>query len=398
MRSRVNWRISLERGARLLAIATLAWALARAMTRHPTESVEWATSATLRAHLARWSTVASPSRVHVDLAAAPDGEARDWLAALGRAATTVEWSGRSLVPTAIQVDPRADPVGGADISVAAPDDSLVVVTNAAGTLDSVRAVGTGAHASVLGSRGSKRIDARTGVTLARGAVEDSLVLKRLLVIGAASWETKFTVAALEERGWTVDAIIEASPTQTVRQGTAAAIDTAVYSAILAIDTSARPFSERVARFVKAGGGLVLWSPAARAGGLAAIAPGRPGTTIEDADSALTPIVSLVPDALVLDRRGSAATVVARRMGLGRIIETGYTTSWRWRMAGGDEAVERHRAWLAGLVAAVAYTGRQRVTAPPTDVAPLATLIDRLGPAAGTRTGSPMGSGHTDWWV
>ena len=178
----------------------------------------------------------------------------------------------------------------------------------------------------------------------------------------------------------------------VRQGEIAAIDTSRYSAVLAIDSTAGRYGDRIARFVEQGGGLVLWTPAARARSLARIAPGVAGKRIEDegavpSDSApraalgLVPVERLADDAIVLERRGGNVSIAARRVGQGRVIETGYTTSWRWRMAGGDDAPSRHREWLAGLVASVAYTGRTGIAAPPTDAAPLASLIDRLGPAA-----------------
>ncbi|HWZ58029.1 MAG TPA: hypothetical protein VNW46_03550, partial [Gemmatimonadaceae bacterium] len=43
------------------------------------------------------------------------------------------------------------------------------------------------------------------------------------------------------------------------------------------------------------------------------------------------------------------------------------------------------AWLAGLVASVAYTDRVPRAAAPTDVAPLASLIDRVGPPSTSAT-------------
>jgi hypothetical protein len=194
----------------------------------------------------------------------------------------------------------------------------------------------------------------------------------------------------------VDAHIVVSPKGDVRQGSIASIDTARYSAVLAIDTTAARYGERIARYVRDGGGLVLWSPAARSRAFASLAPGTPGRIAEDEglppddeapreDLSIAPIVSLVADAVALERRGDDVTLAARRVGPGRVIQTGYVNSWRWRMAGGDEAPELHRAWLASLVARVALTGRIERPAPPTDAAPLATLIDRLGAASAPLT-------------
>lgn len=402
MRSRGN----AEHLLRLVVLVVLAGYLTYVL-RQRRGGYAHATSATLHAALARWSTAASPARVHVDLTSPPNGAERDWLAALGGASTLVHWSGPSLLPTAISEEPRVDPAGGADVSVAAPLGAVVRLADTLGGLDSARATGAGVHAILPRPRSS--VDAVVGAVVARAARHDSLDLGRLLVIGAASWETKFTMAALEERGWTVDAEIPLSPKSVVRQGTATTIDTSRYSAVLALDSTAAPFGDRIVRFVRTGGGAVLWATATKAPSLAAIAPGRAGDAIEDEEAVpsdtaprqaleLVGITALLPDAVVLERRGDAVSVAARRIGLGRVIETGYTTSWRWRMAGGDDAPDRHRDWLAGLVAGVAYTGRHTIAAPPTDVAPLASLIDHLGPAVVTGNAGNLDPERVARWV
>lgn len=375
---------------RVVVIGLLSWYLIQVIRARRHGPEEQASSASLRQSLARWSTVSEPERVHVALGHPPSGVERDWLAALPAAGTQVLWSGPSLAPTAIAVEPRADPAGGANVSVAAPESAMVVLSDTLGVLDSARATAAGVHAVIPKPRATA--DAVVGPVVARAALRDSLHLGRLLVIGSASWETKFAVVALEERGWKVDAHIVVSPKGDVRQGEIAAIDTARYSAVLAVDSTAGRYGERIARFVQQGGGLVLWAPATQARSLARIAPGAAGKLIEDegeapSDSAprealgLAPVERLTDDAIVLERRGADVSIAARRVGQGRVIETGYTSSWRWRMAGGDDAPSRHREWIAGLVASVAYTGRTNVAAPPTDAAPLASLIDRLGPAA-----------------
>lgn len=399
-------RAGVELVLRAGAIVLLAWYLVYVLRARTQGAAEGATSAELRTALARWSTVARPSRVHVTLAHPPAGVERDWLAALSVTATRVEWSGPSLLPTAIAVAPRADPAGGADVSVAAPAGSTVTLRDTLGVIDSARAIASGVRAYIPKPRAM--VDAVVGPVSARAARHDSLHLKRLLVIGQAGWETKFVVAALEERGWDVDAHFIVSPKSDVRQGEVAAIDTSRYSAVLAVDTAAARYGDRIARYVRSGGGLVLWTPAARA--FASIAPGSgAGVPMEDegrapsdsaprADLELVPITRLAEDAIVLERRGSEVSLAARRVGPGRVIQTGYTNAWRWRMAGGDEAPESHRTWLAGLVARVAYTGRTTVSAPPTDVAPLATLIDRLGPAAATARSAARDPNEILRWV
>jgi hypothetical protein len=394
MRSPGSVRAGFEWLLRAAVIALLAWYLFFVLRSRTQGAAEGATSAELRTALVRWSTIARPARVHTTLDHPPAGSERDWLAALSATGTRVEWSGPSLLPTAVAVAPRADPAGGADVSVAAPAGSTVMLRDTLGVLDSARAAASGVRAYIPKPRPT--IDAVVGPVSARAARHDSLDLKRLLVSGQAGWETKFVVAALEERGWDVDAHFVVSPKSDVRQGEIAAIDTARYSAVLAVDTAAARYADRIARYVRSGGGLVLWTPAASA--FASVAPGGGvGIVIEDegrapTDSAprleleLVPITRLAEDAIVLERRGSDVSLAARRVGPGRVIQTGYTNAWRWRMAGGDEAPESHRTWLAGLVARVAYTGRTTISAAPTDVAPLASLIDRLGPAVATGAG------------
>lgn len=384
IRTGVEWLL------RAIALALLLWCLAQALGVGAKERTEVAGSAELRAALERWTTVSAPTRAHAALEHPPTRLEQDWLAALSRAGTAIEWSGPSLLPTAIAIEPRADPAGGADVTVAAPPGSTVVLRDTLGVLDTLDADAYGVRAYVARPRAT--IDAVVGPTVARAAPHDSLVLGRLLVIGAAGWESKFVIAALEERGWKVDSHVVVSPETAVRQGRTAAIDTTRYAAVLALDTTAAQYADRIARYVRSGGGLVLWSPAAAARGLANLAAGKPGAVIDDEgraprddaprnDLALAPITALAPDAVPLEHRGGDIAVAARRVGAGRVVQNGYVNSWRWRMAGGDDAPERHRAWLAGLVSRVAYTGRVALEPPPIDPAPVAALVERLGPPA-----------------
>ena len=381
-------RLAAEWLLRTIAMSLLVWCLLLALGAGRDERTETGSSATLRESLERWTTVSSPTRVHVALEHPPTGPEQDWLAALTGAGTAVEWSGEALLPTAISIEPRADPAGGADVSVVAPKDAPVVLRDTLGVLDSISAGAHGVHAYIARPRAT--IEAAVGPVRATAALHDSLTLKRLLVLGAASWETKFTTAALEERGWNVDTHVIVSPQTNVLQGKVTPIDTARYSAVLVLDTTAAPYAEQITRYVRSGGGLILWSPAATARAFAPLAAGRPGKLIGDEgraprdsaprqDLALVPITNLAQDAIALERRGNEIALAARRVGSGRVIQTGYINSWRWRMAGGEDAPETHRTWLAGLVSRVAYTGRTQLAAVPTDPAPVARLIDRLGP-------------------
>jgi hypothetical protein len=467
MRSLADVRVGLERGLRLLVIAALAWCLVRALT-HRADAAEGARSDTLRSALARWSTVSAPGAVRVSLDRPPPGLQREWLAALASAGTDIHWSGDSLLPTAVAVAPLADPAGSLEAGIAAPAGRTVVLGDATGVLDSARVEGHGVRFRLASARGG--IEGRVGVVGADNAPRDSLQLRRLLVVGQAGWEMKFVVAALAERGWAVDAHFVVSPKSDVVQGglravatapamqpqsepadqkpglggamgrvfrpdmpgaaggappvpvarvappapgkrALSAIDTSRYSAVLAIDSSASRYAALIDRYVRQGGGLVLWSGAARAAPLAQLAAGRGfGELVEgseewpaDARSRialdLLPISGLRDDAVVLERRDPSVVSAARRIEAGRTVTLGYVDTWRWRMAGVGEAPEAHRTWLAGLVAGVAYSPRGELAVAGLDPAPLASLISLLGrPAA--PGGSPIG-GAADpsiWWV
>jgi hypothetical protein len=109
-----------------------------------------------------------------------------------------------------------------------------------------------------------------------------------------------------------------------------------------------------------------------------------------------PIIDLNEGSVVLERQGGDVAVAARRIGAGRVVEIGYHDLWRWRMEGGEGAPEAHRAWLARLVAGVANTGVHPIDAPAADAAPLATLIQRLGPPTPDR--EPGQPGSADRWM
>jgi hypothetical protein len=250
--------------------------------------------------------------------------------------------------------------------------------------------GAGASVTLGATVGAVEAHAARGV--ARIAPPDSLRLGRLLVLARAGWEAKFAIAALEERGWLVDARLRVAPGVDVRQGAPASPDTARYAAVIALDTTAADRAAAIARFVRQGGGLLLAGDAARIPALASLAPGVAGTRIAGVAGALEaddprrglshwPVAGLRDDAVPLERRGAAVVVAARRVGVGRVAQVGHDDSWRWRMAGGDAAIGEHRAWWSALVSAVAYAPVVPVpdssgSAP--DPAPRVALLDALG--------------------
>lgn len=401
-------RLWLERIARGLALLLLLWLLVdlfRGRTEPLRASVR---EQDLTAELSRWSTAADPASVHVESAGFLAPFQRDWLAALSGGGTRITWGPGGEVPLALAVEPVPDPEGGVRAWVAAPSGTRVLVEDPAGPLDSLPAAGGGARLLVRSNPAELR--ARAGGSVARSVITDSLVLGRLLLLGRAGWESKFVAAALEERGWKLDVRLRLSPRGDVRQGTAGPIDTARYAAVLVLDSVASAEAQRIFRFVRQGGGAVIAASAAEAPSLAALSAGSPGASLpgrEPFDSTLSAprrnleLAPLAPgdDAVVLERRGNAAAVAARRVERGRVVTTGYRDTWRWRMGGGEASVQAHRDWWADLVAGVAYAGRiTRQPAPLSDEAPLATLIDRLGPATEAPAGPGPGLGFSRAWL
>jgi hypothetical protein len=304
------------------AIALLTWVLWAAL-RPPAATSGWADSRTLPRALVRW-TVASPpptsAHVVIDDSAGLPAYAGQWLAALGRTGTHVSWSAPRPLPATAI---ELDPV--ADPRGA----TLVRVAAPAGATVTLRdALGpygpmTAGTAVLHGTVGT--LDAVVGGMPARGLLRDSLTLRRILVLGRAGWESKFAIRALEEEGWFVDAKLRVTPTLLVTQGRPTAPDTARYAAVVVVDSVGRALAGATGaaeRYVRSGGGL--------------------------------------------------------------IAEAGIRETWRWRMAGGDSGVARHRAWWAARVAGIAYAPAtdRGLSADPASVhadpAPLAHLIDALG--------------------
>ena len=251
-----------------------------------------------------------------------------------------------------------------------------------------------------------RLTARVKGSVASTYTPDSVVLHRVLVIANAGWESKFAVAALEEEGWKVDESIRVAPGVDVTQGSVAAIDTSRYSAVVALDGAASPYANRIVAFAQMGGGVVLGPEAAsldamaslRAGagirGEAGPAPAGGSTTM--ATMPLAPITSLRNDAVAVERRGGAVSLAARRVGAGRVLQSGYEDAWRLRTAGGDNAVRDHREFWTNLVSRVAYAPRvpRPALATSDDHAPVIGLVASLGPNAPSRPATHLSGGQS----
>jgi hypothetical protein len=406
-----GWRVALEWFLRALAAVSLIWLLVQAAARRPANVRETASAGALASALVRWSTVQAPSAVNADLDSAPPSASRDWLAALNGAGTRVSWHARSLVPIALAASPVADPVRITRLQMAAPPGTRVILRDGVGILDTVPvgALG-GANILVPGIRGA--VEAVASGASARATTPGAASLRRVLVLGQVGWESRFVVDALEERGWRVDAQLGLAPGSELRQGIASPIDTARYAAVVVTDSSATSLAGHLVAYVRSGGGLLVAGSAAAIPVLRDLVPGTtgtlmPSTPMDPGDSlapaamsrlALLPIAGLRPGAVPLEWRDHAVAVAARRVGPGRIVQSGYLDTWRWRM-GSALGEGAHRTWWAGLVSAVASAPvAERRAGFTSDNAPAAALFAALGPMAANAAGKrePAGSRDQPW--
>jgi hypothetical protein len=239
-------------------------------------------------------------------------------------------------------------------------------------------------------------------------VSDSVQLKRILVLGRVGWEAKFTIAALEERGWQVDTRLMLSPTQSITQGATQAIDTSRYSAVIVLDSAGLTNAAAIVRYAVNGGGVIVAGNATRLAAFSALLPGRAGNRVvprqrlvdtSDAEGARHPIVALKPDAVVLQRDDSIVTIAARRATAGRVIQLADEESWRQRMRRAEGSVNTHREWWARVVSSVAYAPRTPVRELGAEAAPVATLFASLGaPTARAAARAPAKDTHPERWL
>lgn len=373
---------------RAISIAALAWMLWSSLGNDATAVRQSASSTNLMSALSDWTREAiAPPRIAVSLDSAPVPAVRDWLAALAASGSEVSWSG-DLPAVGIGVQPVPSPAGGLSVLIAAPSGARAALRDEVGPLDTVEARNGGARFAIPAASGA--IAARVGGTVGQSVARDSVQLRRVLVIGRAGWESKFVIAALEESGWKVDAQIAVAPGAAVTQGSLASLDTARYSAAVALDETSAPHAQRIAAYVASGGGLVLAGQAASLqafASLRAAAPGRsvtaPTQTAEQLPTTLEtlPLAALASrsDAVILDRRAASVAAAARRHGSGRVIQHGYADTWRWRMSGGETSVSDHRTWWTGAVSSVAYVPRFALAERgDLDNAPVARLVGTLG--------------------
>lgn len=386
------------RGFSLLLLALLVWQALHALRERPASHAE---GEAIPKALARWSTSESPAEANVvfDSATVPPPEVRDWLAALRRTGTRTSWYGPALGASAIHVSPVADPKRPVRIWVAAPRGSAVKLRDQLGIIDST-AVNAGAGVVFTTSHVDGDVRAILGDNAAGSAasavLRDSLTVRPVLVLGIASWESKFVLASLQEHGWTVDARFGISPKGDVRQGAATIrIDTSRYAAVIAVDSSAAKYARTIGEYVRSGGGFIAVGEAASLGAFTSLLPGSAGAPLErtpfEADSAhqrnalaLAPIRSLKEGAVALESRdargGRIVAVAAQRVGRGRVLQVGYVDDWQWRMGGIGEPASQHRDWWSRMVSSVAYAPRSALASDASvEPTPVATLVAVLGP-------------------
>lgn len=382
-------RVAIERGLRGLSLLTLGVASWIALRPPAERASETAGTEALADRLLGW-TIAPPRRVHLSLDAAPSPQARDWLRAIRRAGTAVTWAGDAIPPLALEVAAVANPRGGTLLWVAAPVGAAVVLADALAPIDTV--ITSAGGASVMAPSTTGPVTAAVGEHRATGSANDTLAPRGVLVLGRATWEAKFVIAALEEAGWPVDARLSVAPGIEVTQGVSRSPDTARHVAVVVLDVPSASAASAVARYARSGGGAILSGASANASPLNEIAVGRAGARVRASSIAFaddTPrralgFLAIAPrsDAIVLEERDGRVAAAARRVDAGRVVQLGYDETWRWRLAGGATALDAHRNWWSALVSSVAYRAALPLTREaPDDDAPRARLVEALGPAS-----------------
>lgn len=373
---------------RVAAVAAAAWLLWGAFVPHLPPTGRATARAPLATELARWSLRPPAETLQVALDAVPNPAERDWLAALRRVGHAIAWSHTGIPAAALAVERLPEPGGGVEIRVSAPARTAVTVADRLGPLDSVRVRQFGAVFAVPQPIGE--VSARVGGQRLHVALEGGQVPRGVVIVGTAGWEPKFTIAALEERGWQVHARLAVAPGLDVTQGSPFPLDTARHGVVVALDSSAARSAAAIAAFVARGGGLVLAPAAARTRAFRSLAAGAVAPPVDAQSFAfgsstprsalrLAPIDSLAETAVVLERQDGHVAIAARRVGAGRVVQVGYEDTWHWRMQGADEAPESHSDWWCRLVATAAYRGSLAANGVSNGAAPLANLVGVLGP-------------------
>ncbi len=359
---------------------------------------------------------ASTPALHVEVAGQLAPVRRDSFAAVVRAGRSVTWSGPVAAVMAV-AEPLREPMHGWRVS--AVGDAALALQDSLGPIDSLPAAGTFTTEPTRGP-----LQVLEAGTVAAAAGPEAAPPRGALVLGRVGWEPRFVITALEEAGWRVDARLDLGRGRSVTQG-APRLDRTRHDVVLVFDTtSAAREAAALARFVAAGGGLVLAGEAVLtdAAALRALLPARPREMLapetrdfdEHGPTHALPLYALSAlrrDAVLVEDRDGVPAIVARREGAGRVVQLGYAESWRWRMQGEEGSVAAHRAWwsrLAGMAAAsvVPASGVATGTGPASAgqdfdlaaAAPRAALVHALGderPEPRRLAGAPPA---LPWWL
>ncbi len=420
MRSRVEW---LARVVALLALGAAWWMWqfpqsAARLTDAIADSDRTGSNASV-ATVAALLRSSGLSAVQLSLQAVPERESRVLLHAARDAGWPVEWNVKDAVTPAatpaavaarvaaqansrfleanaiaVAAIPRVHPSGGTIIHVAAANDVELTLSDSLGWIDSVRVSNRGTYWEIPGN--ARAFSVRSPTAAASVADVRADTLKRIRLFASTGWESRFILDALESAGWQVDANFAIAPRVNVTAGIPAALDTSRYAAVIALDSSAWSQSASITRFVRSGGGLLLFPGSARGNAFASVRAGGVGTALAGIPGALqtdtpteglplSPVTGLASDAVVMarsEREGAPVTIAARRFGAGRVVQAGFEQTWEWRMLGAEQSVHAHREWWNNMVQRVAFSSPapvpERWQPLPGDAAPLADLIARIG--------------------
>ena len=201
MPSRAELRRSGEWVLRAALVALLALALWRALHESAPGTESRATRASSLAPALNDATRGPHvGALDVEMDALPTPPQRAWLAALRSAGVALHWHG-AVPALALSAERVREPDAPVRVLFAADTGVAIALSDSAGALDSLRASGGGGvleAADIVGAVRAKRGD------YSASAVTPAPADRRgVLVLGRASWESRFVLAALSEAGWQV---------------------------------------------------------------------------------------------------------------------------------------------------------------------------------------------------
>ncbi len=385
---------ALLHGVGLLCMALLLWHfLTPEMARR--DQLRVGSDGRLNESLAALVSSASDT-IDVQLRASPDARTRAVLRALRGSGRRLQLtSERALTPVAVSVQAEWRASGGTRVQTVGADSVPAVIGDGAGIIESAILASAGTQFRTGPVQGVLRVGTGAASAAASPVVARAPQSARVLVVGEATWESRFLIAALEEAGWPVDAAVSLSPKVTVTSGSGRVPSRDKQSIVVLLPGASRSTMGALPDFVSMGGGLVIVGDAARSAGLASLRAGSPGATIAGEVGAesgtdarqgldLVPIATLVNGGVPLELRNGRIAIAARRVGAGRVVQVGYQNSWLWRMAGNDDAPLAHRRWwtdiLSGVVPQTAPMKRLSLDAEhdTLDAAPIAALARDVG--------------------